>query len=143
VKSQSFRALKDWVVKKRNSEIIGSDLAKLVHSCNWFDDLKELRESIVHYGAQTLVFLEKDRILFQIYSGGNSSILTREIMFNDNVADFELYSGLYTGYLISYLDEVAEAIRKRSSLHESNINAHSYNIGLKVLAEWINRVLSL
>jgi hypothetical protein len=143
VKFRSFRALKDWVVKKRNSEIIGLDLAELVRSCDWFDHLKELRESIVHYGAETLVFLEKDRILFQVYSGRNPSILTKEIMFNDNVADFELYGGLYTGYLISYLDEVAEVIRKRSFLQESNINAHSYNMGLKVLAEWINRVLLL
>jgi hypothetical protein len=72
VPDKSFNDLRTWLSKSRDtSKLLGEDLAELVLSVDWFDDLKNVRDVNVHQGGMTLVFLEKDRILFQILKGYN------------------------------------------------------------------------
>lgn len=141
VRSSSFRKLKNWVAKSdNNAQKLGKDLAQIVLSCEWFDDFRDVRDSIIHKGGFTLVFLEKNKILFQVYEGINSKVLIPEIMFNENVADFELYAGLYLGYLIAYLEEVSEQIIKRLNIKQIGSNAKSIHQGLQVIQDWIEHV---
>jgi hypothetical protein len=99
VPDEGFNALKTWLVKSEgNVERLGKDLAELVLSVDWFDDLKNIRDVNVHQGGMTLVFLEKDRILFQILKGYEYLVSIPEIMYNKNVVNFELYAGMYFGY---------------------------------------------
>lgn len=138
----SFEKLKNWVAKSHNNaQRLGKDLARVALSCEWFDDLKIVRDSIIHKGGFTLVFPVRGRILFQVHEGVNRKVLMPEIMFNENVADFELYAGLYIGYLIAYLEEVSELIYKRLNLKKVGSNAKSYHPGLRVLRDWIKQVL--
>ena len=143
VKSRSFHKLKNWLAKSdQNVRNLGRDLAKLVLSCGWFDDLKTIRESIIHKGGFTLVFLEKNRILFQVHEGISRKVLIPEVMFNENVVDFELYAGLYLSYLLAYLEEISEAISNRLDL-KSMGNPRNYHSGLRILNDWIKQVLNL
>ena len=143
VKSRSFHKLKNWLAKSdQNVRKLGRDLAKLVLSCGWFDDLKTIRESIIHKGGFTLVFLEKNRILFQVHEGISRKVLIPEVMFNENVVDFELYAGLYLSYLLAYLEEISEAISNRLDL-KSMGNPRNYHSGLRILNDWIKQVLNL
>ena len=136
----NFTILKEWVAKSdRNAKRLG-DLAEVLLSCDWFDDLKEIRNSIIHKGWFTLAFLERSKILFQVY-GMKKEVLTSEIVFKDNVVDFELYAGLYIGYLIAYLEKVSEMIFKHQNLEKIDCNAKSYHQGLRVVRGWIERVL--
>lgn len=137
----SFEKLKNWVIKTHNTQRLGKDLAKVVLSCEWFDDLRMVRDSIVHKGGFTLVFPVRDRILFQVHEGRHRKVLIPEIMFNENVADFELYAGLYFGYLVAYLEKVSELIDKRLDLKKIGSDAKSYHSGLRVIHDWIRRVL--
>lgn len=116
------------------------DSTQVMPFCEWFDDLREVRNSIVHRGGFTLVFLEKGKILFQVYEK-NGKVLIPEIMFNKNVADFELYAGLYIGYLMTYLEDVSALIHKRLNLKKIGSNAKSYHSGLRVVRNWIQQVL--
>jgi hypothetical protein len=142
VRSSSFRKLKNWVAKSDdNVQMLGKDLAQVIISWEWFDDFREVRDSIVHRGGFTIAFLEKGRILFQVYEGIHRKVLIPEIMFNENVVDFELYAGLYIGYLIACLEEISELIYKRLNLKKVGSNPKSYHPGLRVVRDWIKHVL--
>lgn len=96
-----------------NSKKLGPELAELVFSIDWFDDLKNIRDINVHQGGVTIVFLEKNRILFQAVKSFKNLISFSEIMYNENVVDFELYAAIYFGYLIAFLEDFAKAIENR------------------------------
>lgn len=142
VKRKSFATMKNWLKRSENIQRLGEDLAQLVLSCEWFDILKEVRESTVHKGGFTVVFPIENRILFQVHEGLIRKVLFPEIMFNKNVVDFELYAGLYYGYLISYLEEVSEAIDKRLNLKKPGKRARTIYEELPVIYKWIQKVAS-
>lgn len=140
----SFEKLRKWIDKKPDNERrLGEEAARSVRSCDWFEEMRAVRDSIVHRGGVTFVFPEKGRILFQVSKGYEDKISLKKVMANENVADFELYAGLYIGYLITYLEEVAELIHSRLGISESESNPKSYHLGLRVVNEWIKRALSL
>ncbi len=137
----SFRKLRQWAAEPGNAKRLGTDLTKVVSSCVWFDDFRKTRDSIIHSGGFTIVFPKRGKILFQVHEGIDRKILIEEIMFNQNVADFQLYAGLYFGYLIAYLEEISKLTYKRLNLNTSGRDARSYHQGLQVLRDWIIRLL--
>lgn len=140
----SFNKLKKWTNKPNNVKRLGNDLADVVRSCEWFEDLKDVRDSIIHEGDLILVFPTKGKILFQIHDKKNlkRKILEPEIIMNNkNVADFELYAGLYLGYLIAYLEEVSEVIISRLNLSIKKLTSKSCHESLHIIYEWIEKVL--
>lgn len=137
----SFRKLRNWV--SENSSRIAEDLARLVISCHWFSDMREVRDAIVHRDGQTLVFPEEGRILFQVHEGFRNKVNIPEIMFNENIVDFELYAGLLAGYLIAYLEEIAELAQRRLELRKIGRDAKSYHKGLQVIHDWIGKVSAM
>lgn len=139
----SFRKLGDWVHRPENSNRIDNDLARVVASCDWFTDMREVRDSIVHRDGRTLVFPEDNRILFQVHEGFRNKVNIPEIMVNENIVDFELYAGLLAGYLISYLEDVSEIAQRRLELRKIGRDAKSYHGGLTVIYEWIERVCAI
>lgn len=154
----SFETLKNWVKKKdSDGQKIGTDLAKFMLSCEWFDDLRGVRNTIMHYLVYTLVLPPKeDKILFQVDDMSKNRISRKvqqpeEVMYNENLANFELYAGLYIGYLIAYLEELSEIVDRRLNLNKvrSDFNkCHSRGHlrgrpELKVLKDWIEQVLQL
>lgn len=90
---RSFNKLKKWLAKDngKNSQILGNDLAVLVLSADWFDDIKKVRDESVHNGGFTAVFPEGEMILFQVLKGYESLVSIPEVMYNDNVVNFEPY----------------------------------------------------
>lgn len=139
----SFRKLRRWVGRPENSNRIDQDLARAVASCDWFTDVRDVRDSIVHRDGRTLVFPEDNRILFQVHEGFRNKVNIPEIMFNENIVDFELYAGLLAGYLISYLEDVSEIAQRRLELRKISWDAKSYHGGLPVIQEWIERVCAI
>jgi len=115
-KHKSFTKLRNWLTNEkaeRNVKNLGTDLADLVLSVKWYDDLKNVRDNIVHEGADTNSIAEEGRILFQVSKDAKYLISFPEVQFNENLIDFELYAGVYFGYLISFLEEASKVIEKR------------------------------
>jgi hypothetical protein len=138
----SFATLKNWIARDSSNESkVGKDLVEFVVSCDWFDDLKNTRDKLVHRGGFTLAFPEKKRILFQVYHEG-PTIRVPEIMYNENVVDFELYAGLYCGYLIACLEELATLVQARSGLTAHPGRTKGYGLGVETLQGWINRLFT-
>jgi hypothetical protein len=139
----SYEKLENWIIKSDNAKKLDNELAQIVQSCTWFDETKEIRDSVVHRGATTLVFRERSKILFQVHQGLKNKISIPEVMDNPYVVNFELYAGLYLGYLIAYLEEISKPLYRLLNLNETGGRAKSYHSGLKVVHDWIESVVSL
>jgi hypothetical protein len=137
---ESFNDLRKWVPNPNNAGKLDSDIVRIVQSCMWFDEMKDIRDIIVHRGAETMTFLIKYKITFQVHQGLENKISIPEIMHNPFVVDFELYAGLYLGYLFSYLEEISEPFYRLLDLEEIKGKSRSLHPGLKIVRDWIERV---
>ena len=151
VTDKGFNELSNWLVdekgeaKKENVERLGEDLAKLVLSVDWFNDIKNVRDETLHRGADTMVFPEKGRILFQVNKGYRNLVSFPEVQYNQNVIDFELYAGVYFGYMIAFLENACQVVEKRLPTRKSAYGAgnprKSYGKQLPAIYDWIGKVL--
>jgi len=112
---ESFAAIRMRLVpgspkEKRTRKHLGDQLASAIRSCDWFEDLRDVRDDIVHRGAQTLVFFGSDRILFQVHLKFAWRVLVPAVMFNENVADWTMYSSLVVARIMVFLDLFADAV---------------------------------
>lgn len=136
----SFERLANWVKKSdtnANSRL-GNELAAVVRSAEWFPLIRQVRNDIVHRGASTLVFYEKPRVLFQTYNCEEARLIALpEVMYNDNVVDFELYAAVFYGYLLDYLEEIANLAYERMNLERVEGRSRHYNLGLTTARRWL------
>jgi hypothetical protein len=139
----SFARLRNRVDNLKDSGTIDEPLAKMISACEWFSDMTDVRNSIVHRDGQTMVFPEDGRILFQVHAGFRNQVNLPEAMFNENIVDFELYAGLLIGYLLGYLEEVAEIANARLEMKRFSGEPKSYHGGLSIVHAWIENVASL
>ncbi len=145
VPDEGFNILKTWLEKNpENHERLSKDLAELVLSNDWYKDFKNVRDEIVHRGAFTMVFLDKESILFQVDKGYENLVSIPEIMYNDNVVFFELYSAMYFGYLIAFLEDFAKALIKRlpkGTFSYGAGNVRTVYQDLPVIYSWVDRLI--
>lgn len=69
-----------------------------------------------------------------------------EIMYNKNVADFELYAGMYFGYLIAFLEDFATAIERYLPKGKYSLgagNPRKVYRELPVIYSWIEELLNI
>lgn len=137
----SFEKLRKWISNPNNAGKMNKELSDFILSCHWFCDIRTIRDNFIHDGAESLVFPSKGRILFLINTSGYQKITISEIMFNENVVDFELYAGLYMSYIMNYLEEFSEVVNKHLNLNKFHLMAKSYHPGLGITQEWINKIL--
>ena len=141
----SFEKLKNWLEGPNadaNTAKIGKELADLVCACDWFHDLREVRNLNVHQGGQTLVFLDKPKILFQVLAANKGRIRIPEVMDNENVANFELYAGVFVGYLLAYLEDVATVVYCRLGMSRAGRGISQYP-GIEVVRNWLQQALRI
>jgi hypothetical protein len=141
---KSFTDLQKWAMKKNSAKILGNaDLLNLITSCEWYAEVKAVREEIIHNNAHTTVFFPAPAVLFQVHQGYKNKINIPEVMINEYLADFELYAGIYLGYLLWYLEELARISRPTLKLPHYNSEPKSIHPGIAVIKEWMERTMSL
>lgn len=142
VAPETFDKLRRWIAKPGRERLLGGEVAKVLGDCEWFEDLRAVRDDLVHRGADTVAFPEAGRILFQVHTGISRRVLIPEVMFNDNVADFELYAGLLWARLVVFLEDLAAAlVRAQLVTRAEPGEVKAYNSGLGYLREWANRLI--
>ena len=139
----SFRKLRERVDRLKDSGTLDEQLAEIIGSCEWFSDVRDARDSIVHKDGQTMVFPEDGRILFQVHERFRNKVNLPEAMFNENIVDFELYAGLLIGYLLGYLEEVAEIADARLEMKRFSGEPKSFHGGLSIVHTWIEKAASM
>ncbi len=139
----SFEKLWNWTTEsKGNANRLGSDLAAIVGSCGWFKDLRGVRNTLVHQGGTaTALVEERGRILFQVHDRNFlDRVLIEEVMYRDNIVDFERYAGMYLGYLLDLLDEVGCAVHERLALEDKSRLITYRHPALRVVRDWMRAV---
>lgn len=136
---ESFRKLREWVVKPGNEQRIDEQLAQFVTSCYWFGDLRGIRDSIVHRHGRTSIRIRDNKVLFQVH-GLKHNVSLPKTLFHENSVDFELYSSLFTGYLLAYLESLAAITRQKLNLREYPGESRVFSGGLRFLRVWIQRL---
>jgi hypothetical protein len=140
--TDSFHRLQERLNKPGNRARLGEELANLVDSVDWFPDIQGLRDSMIHKGAFTLVFLDPEEgILFQSYGNSLKPFITNKIaLYSKNVVDFQLYSALYLCRLLFFLEEFAKIIRSKLNIKKGGGQAKSYSPGFELLTNWLDRL---
>ena len=139
VKCKSFKSLRKWVKVSSNRKRMGEDIASIVDYCDWFEDIRKIRDSVTHREGSTMVFPEEKYILFQTHEKGFRKILIQELMFNKNVVIFEYYAALYLSKLLIFLDKVAKISFDKLQLRQITGNLKYSHVGLGILHEWIDQ----
>ena len=65
---QAYESFTDLRKKGNNKNIVrlyGKELAQLIESCDWYDEMVKVRDEIVHHNLKSRGFMDS-RILFQI-----------------------------------------------------------------------------
>jgi hypothetical protein len=82
--TDSFHRLQERLNKPGNRARLGEELANLVESVDWFPDIQGLRDSMIHMGAFTLVFLDPEEgILFQSLGNSLKPLIRNEIVMHN------------------------------------------------------------
>jgi hypothetical protein len=138
-KRRSFETVKNWIEK--NTDKWDEDLSKYILSADWFKDVRDVRDAIIHNGAFTLVFLVKDKITFQVHQNlMKRKILIPDIMYNKNIVDFELYAAMYMAYLYSYLEELGELILKKLNVVYNLNKPEITGADIGVVYDWFDKL---
>ena len=61
------------------------------------------------------------------------------MIIRNNLVDFEIYAGVYTGYLIAYLEELSGLIYGQLAPHNIDNDAKDYHPGYGIIKAWISR----
>jgi hypothetical protein len=149
---QAYGSFTDLRNEKYNDNILRvycKDLAHLIQSCDWYDQMLKARDDIVHYNLKSSGFMHS-RILFQITQWDKEEkrfvhvINIPEMMVNENLVDFELYTAVHVAYTFWLLEEFAKLgydILQPVQFPNSKETKSGY-LGLDVLKDSIERVLA-
>lgn len=142
----SFNSLRENCERYFKSGVIPEEIYKIVKDSNWFEPLRDIRDEIVHKGAEVLVFGVKreEPVLFSVNKKNNSII--KEILFKHNeneVYNFENYAAYYMANIYHTLDLFGEVAYKLSKIQRTQVNGASRSHGgLAVIRSWMQELLT-
>lgn len=86
--------------------LISEDARYSVLNIEWFDDLRTIRNEIIHKGASCMIFDEKD-ILFQIYDLNVEEIVcTQRYLSNGSAIYCDYFIATNIAYLVYFIDTI-------------------------------------
>jgi hypothetical protein len=140
----SFNALLTRVKEKKETPI-DIKYIQLLKQCDWFQDIKNIRDSIEHQGAETVVGYNRDRILFRISMLGigltnlpeKNIVKLPELTEENGLIDFELFAGIYLGYMIWFLEEISKLVFRQLGLSQLDSQSRSWHPGFMIVSTWI------
>ena len=95
--------------------------------------------------AETVVSDDTENVLFKVSSLGislthlpeKSVIRNPEITDKDGFTNFELFAGIYLGYLIWFLEELSKLIYEGFQPNELDKQCKSFHPGYQIVRTWI------
>ena len=110
-----------------------------------FQDIKNIRDSIEHLGAETVVDYDRNKILFRISILGigltnlpeKNIVKLPELTEKNGLTNFETYAGIYLGYLIWFLEELSKLVFEQLGLSQIDSQSRSLHPGFMIVRTWI------
>ncbi|WP_139227364.1 MULTISPECIES: hypothetical protein [unclassified Pseudoxanthomonas] len=137
----SFRSLRESIEKYEQK--IHPKIASMVSSAHWFDELRAIRDSIVHDGAQPMVFSDgNDWLLFQVHGSGLRNMVSKPFMLhNENVAYFDRFVAWSFSHALSALDCVGSCLSEDTQFPTKVGPVRSYGSGFSDIRGWMKELL--
>lgn len=137
----SFRSLRESIGKY--GQKVHPEIALMVSSAHWFDELRAIRDSIVHDGAQPMVFSDSnDWLLFQVHGSGLRNMVSKPFMLhNENVAYFDRFVAWSLSHTLSALDCVGACLFANTQFPINVGPARSYCFGFNEIRGWMRELL--
>jgi hypothetical protein len=144
---QSFNDLRNWVAKDTHdpSRVLDERLIRLISDCDWFEDLRDLRDDILHRAAETTVFPELPYLGIQIHKGITDRLIAEPGLLdpeNANVAIFERFAIAALSRLHVLLEEVSSVVMELLAIPDAGDGARSFHGGLGVIHQWCEEALA-
>jgi hypothetical protein len=151
ISTESLPSSFNDLIKKAKSGSLSLDLeyVQFILKCDWFETIKKIRDSIEHQAAETNVDYSRDRVLFVVSSldagytqlPGKSLIDTPEIR-DGSFSNFELFAGIYVGYLIWFLEGLSSLVNEDLQFTLSSTDK-SYHPGFSTIRTWIQCAMKI
>jgi len=125
--------------REKYTKKLGNSMSSIISEASWFSDIRYVRDSLIHYGGNAIVFGEaSDGVLFQIYKNGKDNLVNKKyLLFNENLAYFEKYSALYFSHLLVFLNNLGHHLLKDFPKNDGIGETRSYASGFYVIHSWI------
>lgn len=125
-------------LKRKAFGQLGEGAHLLMQQTSWAEDLRQVRDDIVHRGADTLVFPDQDEILFQVHQRERRLVLLKGVMHNENIVDFRKYAATTLGALLLLREDLAPILRQGLHLSpDEPTQGWNRHRGLALLREWL------
>jgi hypothetical protein len=109
----------------------------VLEQASWADDLKNVRDDIVHFGADTLVFPDEHDILFQVHKRQVRLVLLERVMHNENIVDFRKYAALILGSILLWREQLASILGGGLDMEsDAPTQGWHHHPGLAMLRDW-------
>ena len=128
---------------RKFADKLGADWLAVMRSATWYPTLRNVREELVHWGGQTMVFLPpSDGILFQVHKGVSfkSAIDVEPLMLNHNVVFFDRYAAFFLSSALLFLEDFAVTAYARLGL-EPYLNGMMRHFGFGTVMRWIDSTI--
>lgn len=140
----SFEDLRKWSLRDDldHGAQLGARLHQLIVGCEWFEELRALRDQLIHHDALTIVAPEEPGIVMQVYRRAQKLIDEPALLASPNAARFERLAAATMAQLHVLLDQSAVAISDLVGAGQYEGSAQSIHYGLAVVAEWTDDYLA-
>ena len=144
VPPSSFRALREWCLKgpDRADELLGAEIAAAVRECDWFMQLRDLRDDLVHRDAETIVFPEVPGIAVQIYKGAHNLLDEAALIRDDGLVGFDRLVAATTARLHALLGTLSAEVAARIGVEDDGAPGRSQHSGLAIIRDWTDELLA-
>lgn len=144
LQKHSMNATGDPESERDFSQRLGADWLRLLQNAGWYSQIVQVRDEVVHFGAQTIVFdSPAEGILFQV-RGAQGARLARDLpglMFNKNVVYFERYAAHFMAHLLVWLEAFAAIAYQKLRIPQGS-PTQNVHFGFETLTKWIDSALS-
>jgi hypothetical protein len=119
------------------------NIPDLIGNTHWFDELRAVRNALVHEGGNTLVFCEpQDGVaMFQIYNSDSEPLLSHEmLMYNEHVIRFDRFAAWSMAHFLTYLNTLGDLLSPPWDGDPRVGITQSYCFGFATLHRWLEEL---
>lgn len=123
---------------------LNPDIYKIIKNATWYDELKAIRDSLVHLGSESIVFGSgNEGLLFQIHDTSNfRPMINKNFMaYNENVAYFDRFAAWAIAHTLYTFDQVGHAILTEQGQEVKYGGGRSYCPGYDTIRQWMRELL--
>ena len=140
---QSFNDLRKWVARSdiNQARQLGVWARDLVREADWFDEVRMLRDELLHYDAKAIVFPTERGISLQVYKQTRVLIAERLLLGTNGLPSFERVASAALSQTHVMLEEAAGGIAEALQVDDRG-SGQSVHPGLGTIARWTDDLLT-